>query len=104
MITAVINGQPHEFGERLSILKACRCLGVDISPLCHDDRLIPIGSCRRCLVEIKAQQHHVTACNTDLTASMVISTKSPLIDNERRVLLRMLARNRPGEGGGVFAF
>ena len=98
MIKAVINGQPHEFGEGLTILEACRSLGIDIPTLCHDDRLKPIGSCRMCLVEVEGQPHHVTACHTSLAAGMAISTHNAAVEDERRVFLRMLAQNHPGEG------
>ena len=95
---AVINGSVHEFEQGVSILKACRAIGVDIPTLCHDERLKPIGSCRMCLVEIEKKPHPVTACNTLLTDGMVISTHSPALENERRMLLKMLAQDHPGDG------
>ena len=95
---AVINGKVHEFEPGVSILKACRALGVDIPTLCHDERLKPIGSCRMCLVEIDRKPHPVTACNNLLMNGMVISTHTPALENERRMLLKMLAQDHPGHG------
>jgi len=95
---AVINGEVHEFEPGVSILKACRGIGVKIPTLCHDGRLKPIGSCRMCLVEIDKKPHPVTACNTPITDGMVISTHTPALENERRMLLRMLAHHHPGDG------
>jgi formate dehydrogenase major subunit len=40
----------------------------------------------------------MTACNTPLADGMVISTHTPAIENERRMLLKMLAQDHPGEG------
>lgn len=98
MAKAVINGRVHEFEPGVSILKACRRIGVDIPTLCHDERLKPIGSCRMCLVEIERKPHPVTACNNLLSDGMVISTHTPALENERRMLLMMLARDHPGDG------
>ena len=95
---AVINGAVHEFEPGISILKACRGIGIDIPTLCNDERLRPIGSCRMCLVEIERRPHPVTACNTPLTDGMVISTHTPALENERRMLLKMLAQDHPGDG------
>ncbi len=40
----------------------------------------------------------MTACNTSLADGMVISTHTPALENERRMLLKMLAQDHPGEG------
>jgi formate dehydrogenase major subunit len=95
---AVINGSAVEFEPGVSILNACRAIGVDIPRLCHDERLKPIGSCRMCLVEIERTPHPLTACNTLLTDGMVISTHTPALENERRMLLKMLAQDHPADG------
>jgi len=98
MVLAVINGQVHEFDSSVSILKACRTIGIDIPTLCHDERLKPIGSCRMCLVEIERRPHPVTACNTLLTDGMVISTHTAALESERKMLLKMLALDHSGDG------
>jgi len=92
-----INGQQYQFEDGISVLDACRSAGIAIPTLCHDDRLKPIGSCRMCLVEIEGQSRPVPACNTMLTERMSISTHSPALENERRMILRMLAQDHPGE-------
>lgn len=79
------------------MLDACRSAGIAIPTLCHDARLKPIGSCRMCLVEIDGKSRPVPACNTPLTEQVSISTHTPALENERRMILRMLARDHPGE-------
>jgi formate dehydrogenase major subunit len=98
LIKATINSQPREFEEGVSILEASGAISVNIPTLCHDERLKPIGSCRMCLVQVEGKAHPVTACNTPLVDGMVISTHTPSLENERRMLLRMLAQDHPGEG------
>lgn len=94
---ASINGQQYQFKDGISVLDACRSAGIAIPTLCHDDRLKPIGSCRLCLVEIEGKSRLVPACNTVLTEGMSILTHSPALENERRMILRMLAHDHPGE-------
>lgn len=98
MIEATINGHVSQFADRFSILEACRSVGIDIPTLCHDERLKPIGSCRLCLVQVGGKPRPVTACDTPLSQGMVISTHPPALENERRMLLRMLAQDHPGAG------
>jgi len=97
MVKATINDQLNEFEGELSILEAARAVGVDIPTLCNDDRLKPIGSCRMCLVKVEGKPHPMTACNTSLSEGMVISTHTPALEHERRMLLKMLAQDHPGE-------
>ncbi|HSE26153.1 MAG TPA: formate dehydrogenase subunit alpha [Pyrinomonadaceae bacterium] len=98
MIKATINNQLREYDAGVSVLEASRAIGIDIPTLCHDERLKPIGSCRMCLVEIEGKPRPVTACNTLLADGMVLSTHTPALQNERQMILKMLAQDHPGEG------
>ena len=93
-----INGRQYHFEAGISVLDACRSAGIAIPTLCHDARLKPIGSCRMCLVEIGKQARPVAACNTPLADGMAISTHTPELEKERQMILKMLARDHPGEG------
>ena len=95
---AVINEQPYEFTDGITILDASRSLGIEIPTLCHDERLTPIGSCRICLVQVQGKPNPVTSCNTLLAEGMIVSTHTPALENERRALLRMLAQDHPPDG------
>jgi formate dehydrogenase major subunit len=97
LIRATINGRAHEFEKRVSILEACHSIGLEIPTLCHDDRLKPVGACRLCLVEIEGQARPVPACFTTLEDGMVISTHNPVLEHERRMILKMLAQNHTGQ-------
>jgi formate dehydrogenase major subunit len=98
MIKATINDQRYEFVAGMSILEALRSVGIEVPTLCHDERLKPIGSCRLCLVQVEGRPRTLTACNTPLVAGMVISTHTAALENERRMLLKMLAQHHPAEG------
>ena len=51
-----------------------------------------------CLVEVEGNPRPLPSCNTLLTDGMVISTHSPALENERRMILKMLAQDHPGDG------
>ena len=51
-----------------------------------------------CLVEIERKPRPLTACNTLITDGMVVSTHTPALENERRMLLKMLAQDHPAGG------
>jgi formate dehydrogenase major subunit len=97
VICAIINGQSYEFAEGVSILEAAQSIGIDIPTLCHDPRLKPIGSCRMCLVQVDGRPHPLTSCNTALADGMAVSTRTPALEHERAMLLRMLAQDHPAD-------
>ena len=97
MIEATLNGKTMQFADGVTILDACRSVGLKIPTLCNDPRLKPIGSCRICLVQVEGRPHPITSCNTHLAQGMVISTHTPALEEERRMLLRMLAKDHPAD-------
>jgi formate dehydrogenase major subunit len=97
MIRAIINGQSYEFAGDLSILDAAKSVGIDVPTLCHDPRLKPIGSCRMCVVQVEGRPHPLTSCNNQLAEGMFISTHTPVLEHERKMLLRMLAQDHPAD-------
>ena len=86
-----------EFEDGISILEACRSINLEIPTLCDDTRLKPIGSCRMCLVQVGGRPHPLTSCNTQLADGMVINTHTPELEYERKMLLRMLAKDHPAD-------
>jgi len=97
VMKATINGDIFEFEDGISILDACRSIELEIPTLCNDQRLKPIGSCRMCLVQVQGRPHPLTSCNTQLADGMVISTHTPALEHERKILLRMLAKDYPAD-------
>lgn len=95
MLHAMINGALHEVPEGSTILQALKRQGIEVPTLCHDDRLHPTGACRLCAVAVKGVDHLVSACDTALQDGMEIETHSPAVEDTRRTLLRLLARDYP---------
>ncbi len=97
MLTATINGKPHEFPEGITVLEAARSAGFEIPTLCNDPRLKPVGACRLCLVNIDGSGHDAVSCKTLLANGMNVVTDSEELENARRWNLRMLAREYPAD-------
>lgn len=95
MLNLRINGRSHEFARSVSILDACRSVGIDIPVLCHDERLKPCGACRICLVKVKGTPHETVSCMSPIADSMEIETHTSTLEDSRRMNLRMLARKYP---------
>ena len=95
MIFITINGKPFFFKSRLSILEACKLVGIKIPRFCYSETLSIAGNCRMCLVEISTSLKPVVACATEILAGMTISTNSPFILKARENILEMLLLNHP---------
>ena len=95
MIFIIINGKPFFFKSRLSILEACKLVGIKIPRFCYHETLSLAGNCRMCLVEISTSLKPVVACATEILSNMVISTNSPFILKARENILEMLLLNHP---------
>jgi formate dehydrogenase major subunit len=102
MPRVVLNGEPREL-QAGTILDGLRRAGVHVPHLCHDDRLDPVGACRLCVVEVDGMGRPVAACTTPLAEGMVVRTHTPVLEAERRTLLRLLAERYPaGPADNVF--
>ena len=102
MLQVTINGESHQFVDGLTLNEALQQIGGEVPTLCHDDRLVPYGSCRLCAVEVKGMGGLATACNTQLREGMEINTHSPEVLGVRRTLLGLLAKDYPVEAVAQF--
>lgn len=96
MLRVTVDGQPRECAPG-TVLQGLESLGLSVPALCNDSRLAPVGACRTCIVEVEGCERPVAACTTPLTEGMVVRTRSPLVEAQRRVLLRLLASEYPAE-------
>jgi formate dehydrogenase major subunit len=97
MTPVLINGEPLNAPDGSTILDALRVVGIPIPALCHDDRLVPSGACRACLVEIEGQSRPAAACATPVQPGMVIRTDTDALREYRRSVLALLAARYPAD-------
>ncbi|WP_237079529.1 2Fe-2S iron-sulfur cluster-binding protein [Myxococcus xanthus] len=96
MLHITVDGQPRECAPG-TLLEALEALGVTVPALCNDSRMAPVGACRTCIVEVEGCARPVAACTTPLTEGLEVHTRTPLVEAQRRVLLRLLASEYPAE-------
>jgi formate dehydrogenase alpha subunit len=89
-VTLTIDGRQAIVPRGSTVLAAAHSLGIHIPTLCHLADLTPEGSCRVCVVEIEGQRGLVPACTYPVDTSIVVRTKTPAIDEARRMVVEML--------------
>ena len=85
-----IDGRQITAEPGATILQAARSVGIDIPTLCQDDRLEPFAACRLCLVQIAGAPAPVVACGTEVRDGMQVTTCTPEIDEQRRMLIDLV--------------
>jgi bidirectional [NiFe] hydrogenase diaphorase subunit len=91
-ITLAINGSAVTAEKGETVLDVARRLGLDIPTLCHHKDLLPHGSCRLCLVELKqgTGSQLVASCGYYVKSGLVIETESPRVLRARKLVLELL--------------
>lgn len=93
MPSVKINNRLFSFKSGMTILELVQNNSIEIPALCHDDRLHPASVCRSCLVKINGEAHWQPSCRTLLSDGMEIETTSAEIENYRKEILTMMAKN-----------
>lgn len=95
MFNISINGKKIKVSENLTILQACNKIGISIPTFCHDERLVPHGACRICVVEVVGARNLLTACSTPVSEGMEVYTHSDEVIKVRREILELILANHP---------
>src|SRR2546428_5944840 len=85
-----IDGQPVRVPETMTILDACRSLGIDTPTLCYLENLTPVNVCRVCVVELAGARTLAPACSRKVEAGMQIKTNSDRVKLARKMVLEFL--------------
>ncbi|HSW62279.1 MAG TPA: 2Fe-2S iron-sulfur cluster-binding protein [Dissulfurispiraceae bacterium] len=92
-----VNGRALECLEGQTILDVCRAADIYVPTLCNDRRLIPQGSCRLCIVQIKGYAMPAASCSTPALEGMEIATESDELVRLRRATLELILANHPND-------
>lgn len=83
------------FYHRITVLKFCEIVNLQIPRFCYHDALSIAGNCRMCMVEPRGVSKPVVSCATTLVPGMKIYTNSSLIKQARENVLEFLLINHP---------
>jgi len=79
-----------------TVYEAATEAGIHIPTFCHHEKLVPVGACRMCLVEIEGARGLQTACTTPAREGMVVRVHtSPAAVKARRANIEFLLTNHP---------
>jgi predicted molibdopterin-dependent oxidoreductase YjgC len=95
VVQITIDGKEIRTQAGKTILEVARENGTYIPTLCYHPRLIPIGSCRLCVVEIEGAKRPMTACTTEVQAGIVVHTQTDRLNNIRRDALKLILTYHP---------
>lgn len=95
MINITIDGIHLTVPDGKNVLECALDAGIYIPHLCHHKDLMPLGSCRICVVEQEGEDELVTSCNLSATEGLNISTKSTKINKLRMLALELLLAGHP---------
>jgi formate dehydrogenase major subunit len=70
-----VDGAAVEVEPGTTALEAIRRAGRDVPTLCYDDRLVPFGACRICLVGVEGLPAPVVSCTTPCREGMRLDTE-----------------------------
>jgi predicted molibdopterin-dependent oxidoreductase YjgC len=85
-----IDGKSVTVPETMTILEACRSIGIDTPTLCYLENLTPVNVCRVCVVELTGARTLVPACSRRVEAGMDIKTDSDRVMLSRKMVLEFL--------------
>src|SRR5215510_6471498 len=86
-----IDGRSLTVPETMTILDACRSIGIDTPTLCYLENLTPVNVCRVCVVELAGARTLAPACSRKVEAGMQIKTNSDRVKLARKVVLEFLS-------------
>ena len=95
MISLKINGLTFQVKGDISVLEACKFVGVEVTRFCYHELLSISGNCRMCLVETDKSAKPVASCVTLVSPGMQIFVSTPFVKKARELIVEMLLINHP---------
>ncbi len=90
-----IDGKSVEVKRGTTILEAASEQNIYIPTLCYLKKLMPIGSCRVCSVEVAGVNGPVMSCITPVTDDMKVTTQSDALSAHRKQMIQYILVNHP---------
>lgn len=95
MIQITIDNSDFIVKPNISILEACKSVGVYIPRFCYHEILSVSGNCRMCLVELDESEKPIASCVTSVRSGMIIKTNTPFVKKARENVVETLLLNHP---------
>ncbi len=97
LVSVKINGEYYDCPEGVTILKACKDIGIEIPTLCYLEGVNEEGACSVCLVEVKGAKTLLRSCVSKVSEHMEIYTNSERVRQARRLSIELLLASHPAD-------
>lgn len=98
-ITVTIDGKVCHSTFGKTILEIARENGIYIPTMCYLTKVLPIGSCRMCMVNVDGVDGFILSCQEKATDGAVIHTQNNALYKERQNIMKLYGVNHPLECG-----
>jgi NADH-quinone oxidoreductase subunit G len=98
-ITVTIDGKAYKSTFGKTILEIARENGIYVPTMCYLTKVLPIGSCRMCVVEVEGVEGMILSCQEKAVDGAVITTNSHTLYQERQNIMKLYNVNHPLECG-----
>ncbi|MGN1022502.1 MAG: FAD-dependent oxidoreductase [Lachnospiraceae bacterium] len=95
MVSITIDGTKLSVPEGKNVLQCALDNGIYIPHLCHHKDLVPLGSCRMCVVEVEGEDKPVPSCTLKAKEGLVVRTQTEQVTELRRLALELLLTGHP---------
>ncbi len=95
MAVITIDGIRLEVPDGKNVLECALDAGIYIPHLCHHKDLLPLGSCRMCIVEVDGEEKPVPSCKLQAKDGLVIRTQTDEVKRLRMLALELLLAGHP---------
>jgi len=99
MVQIKINNSEFLVKNNISILEACKYVGITIPRFCYHETLSVAGNCRMCLVEVQVsgrpEPKPISSCTRPVMKDMEIFVDTPLVKKARENVIETLLLNHP---------
>ena len=85
------------FGQ--TILEIARENDIYIPTMCHLTKVLPIASCRMCIVDVEGVQGAILSCQEKAVDGIVVNTQNDELQKERQNIMKLYNVNHPLECG-----
>ena len=94
-VTLMIDGKTVTVPKGTNVVDAAKSIGISIPIFCYHEKMVRLGCCRMCLVEIEKMPKLMTACTVDATEGMVVKNDTPKVVKGRQGVLEFTLLNHP---------
>src|SRR5215813_7680852 len=95
LVNITVDGKAVSAPAGTLLIEACKSAGIEVPAFCYYPNLSLQGACRMCLVRIEKMPKLQTACTTNITDGMTVTTDSDEIRQARKSMVEMLLGNHP---------